>query len=49
MDYTALEINPEWPAANGQAPRLAGQFGHWVKIKTQDGRLEGRIKVQLKD
>ncbi len=49
MDFTALELNPEWPPCNGEAPRLAGQFGHFVKIRTQDGRLEARVVVRIKD
>lgn len=48
MDFTALDINAEWPKAKGEAPRLAGQFGRFVKIKTKDGRLEARVQVRIK-
>ena len=49
MDYTALPLNPDWPVTKGEAPRLAGQFGHFVKVRTKDGRLEARIVVRIKD
>ena len=47
MDYLALDLNAKWPAQKGQSPRHAGQFGHYVKIRTQDGRLEARIIVRV--
>ena len=46
MDYLVIELNDEWPVAKGEAPRLAGQFGRFVKIKTADGRLEARVQVR---
>lgn len=48
MDYLSLPINAEWPAQNGEAPRLAGQFGRFVKVQTKDGRVEARIQVRIK-
>ena len=48
MDFLALPINADWPAQNGEAPRLAGQFGRFVKIRTKDGRVEARIQVRIK-
>lgn len=48
MDFTNLPLNPKWPAMKGEAPRLAGQFGRMVKVKTESGRLEARVVVRRK-
>ena len=48
MDFLALPINADWPAQKGEAPRLAGQFGRFVKVQTKDGRVEARIQVRIK-